>query len=138
MKEEEPNQSTGYLGGEPRHDMERRLDELHRRLQQQRHAQAAGADARDRQPTRTNGSITSDKQVGWWRGEQSELYFRARKEEEREEGRRGVPDDPDDCADDGDEEGEDREGQAENEPERPAPAVAMVVAAAATAAAHLS
>lgn len=30
--------------------MERRLDELHRHLQQQRHAQAAGADARDRQP----------------------------------------------------------------------------------------
>lgn len=42
--------SAGYLGGEPRHDVERRLDELHRRLQQQRHAQAAGADARDGQP----------------------------------------------------------------------------------------
>jgi len=47
---EERNGSAGYLGGEPRHDMERRLDELHRRLQQQRDAQAARADARDGQP----------------------------------------------------------------------------------------
>lgn len=42
--------SAGYLGGEPGHDMERRLDELHRHLQQQRHAEAARADARDGQP----------------------------------------------------------------------------------------
>ena len=42
--------SAGYLGGEPGHDMERRLDELHGHLQQHRHAEAAGADARDGQP----------------------------------------------------------------------------------------
>jgi len=42
--------SAGYLGGEPGHDMERRLDELHGHLQQQRHAEAARADARDGQP----------------------------------------------------------------------------------------
>lgn len=41
---------AGYLGGEPGHDVQRRLDELHRRLQHQRHAEAAWADARDGQP----------------------------------------------------------------------------------------
>jgi hypothetical protein len=52
----EDQHSAGYLGGEPSHDMERRLDELDGHLQQQRDAQAAGADARDGQPAneRTN------------------------------------------------------------------------------------
>ena len=47
---------AGYLGGEPGHDVQRRLDELHRRLQHHRHAEAARADARDGQPARTDHS----------------------------------------------------------------------------------
>lgn len=51
---------AGDLGGEPGHDVQRRLDELHRRLQQQRHAQAARADARDGQPAITAGERVLD------------------------------------------------------------------------------
>jgi hypothetical protein len=47
---ESRGQLAGDLGGKPGHDMERRLDELHGHLQQHRHAEAAGADARDGQP----------------------------------------------------------------------------------------
>lgn len=50
--------SAGYLGGEPGHDMERRLDELHGHLQQHRHAEAAGADARDGQPAGAGSATT--------------------------------------------------------------------------------
>jgi hypothetical protein len=43
---------AGYLGCEPGDDVQRRLDELHRRLQHHRHAEAARADARYGQPER--------------------------------------------------------------------------------------
>uniref|UniRef100_K3ZAG0 Uncharacterized protein n=1 Tax=Setaria italica TaxID=4555 RepID=K3ZAG0_SETIT len=105
---------AGDLGGEPGHDVQRRLDELHRRLQQQRHAQAARADARDGQPAPT-ASPASDT-----------IHMESKAYQVQE---RSIPDDPDDGADDGDEDGEHRERQAQQKPQRPA--LAAVVAAAA-------
>lgn len=108
---------AGNLGGEPGHDVQRRLDELHRRLQHQRHAEAARADARDGQPAR----ITAKPCCRRWEF--------ARKQRQNRGKVRYLPDDPDDGADDGDEDGEQRERQPQQPAQRPA--LAAVVAAAA-------
>ena len=98
--------------------MQRRLDELHRRLQHHRHAEAARADARDGQPARITG-----------KGMLSPLRIRMEAEAKTEVklGKVTPPDDPDDGADDGDEDGEQRERQ----PQQPAQRPALVAVAAA-------